>query len=162
MKALKKFKFSMFYIIVLIAVNFFHFQVGDFLITLTGKNFILYLIYALFVSFTLVLLFKIIPSKKNLELAILLLTMGLIFFLLVSRNPFLSKLSILEFFLLGLFVSLENKKSKSFVPFILLCAAAFLVEAANNLSSGSHFYYLDVWINSLAGLSGYAAGFLLI
>lgn len=162
MKVLKKFKISIFYIVFLIVINFFHPRVEDFLINLTGKKFILYLIYALFVSFSLVLLFKIIPSKKNPELALVLLTMGFVFYLLVSRGHFLSKLNIPEFFILGILVSIENKKSRFFSPFILLFAAVFLVEVAHNLSIGSRFYYLDVWINSLTGLSGYIAGFLLI
>lgn len=135
---------------------------GDFLIGLTGKNFLLYLIYALFVAFSLILIIKVFPAKKNLEIVIVLLVMGLIFFFLISRTPFLAKLSILEFFLLGILVSLENKKSKSFLPFILLFAAALLVEVANNLSLGSRFYYLDVWLNSLTGLSGFLAGLLII
>lgn len=161
MKFLKRFKISLVYIIVLMIVNLFHFQVENLLIKLTGKNFMGYLIYGLFLAFFLVLLIKIILSKKSLEPVVVLLIMGLIFFFLFSRNPLLAKLGVLEFFLLGVLAALENKKAKSLFPLILIIAAALLVEAVGNFSSGGVFYYLDGWINILTGLSGYIACFLL-
>ena len=88
--------------------------------------------------------------------------MGIIFFFLLSRSPFLAKLNIVEFFILGILMSIENKKSKSIVPFFFLIGVAFLIEIISNFSLGSRFYYLDVYINSLTALSGYITGFLLI
>ncbi len=157
MKFLKKYKISLVYIIVLALVNLFHFQFESLSIKLTGKNFMVYLIYGLFLAFFLVRFIQVILAKKNLEAAVLLLIIGLIFFFLFSRNPLLAKLGVLEFFILGVLVSLENKKAKSFFPIILIIAAAFLVEAVDNFTSGGVFYYLDAWINVLTGLSGYIA-----
>jgi len=162
MKVLKKFSFSFFYVVALSVINVFHYRLENFLFKLTGENFVLYLIYALFISFSVLLLIKVLPSKKNLELSLVLLTMGSVFFFLVTRTPFLAKLGILEFFLLGILMSVENKKSKSVFPFILLVGTAFLIEWIHNLSFGSRFYYLDAWLNSLTGLSAYIATFLLI
>lgn len=162
LKVLRRYGFSILYTIVLCGLNFYHYRVEKFLFSLTGEKFLIYLITALFVSFSVILLFKTIRSKKNPELALVLLTMGLIFFFFISRSPFLAKMNIAEFFILGILISLENKKSKSIMPFVLLIGAAFLVEIVINFSTGGSFYYLDVYMNSLTGLCGYIAGFLLI
>lgn len=159
---MRRYSFSILYTIVLCVINFYHYRFERFLVSLTGEKFPIYLIAALFVSISVILLFKAIRSKKNPELALVLLTMGLIFFFFISRSPFLAKMNILEFFALGILISLENKKSKSIIPFILLVGAAFLGEIATNFLMGSSFYYLDVYINFLTGLCGYIAGFLLI
>lgn len=154
---MKKYSLSIIYIVVLCVLNFFHHRVEKFLFGITGEKFLTYFIYALFISFSLLLLLKIIPAKKNLDFATALLTMGFMFFLLISRAPFLVKLNILEFFILGVLIAIDSKKAKSYFPFILLIGAVVLVEVVNNFSTGSSFYYLDVWINSLTALSGYVA-----
>jgi Na+/melibiose symporter-like transporter len=136
--------------------------VERFLISLTGERFLLYLIVALFVSFSLILLIKTIRSKKSRDPGVVMLTMGIVFFFLFSRSPFLTKLIIVEFFVLGVLLAMENKKLKSVLPLIFLVGAALLVEIVSNFSTGSRFYYLDVYINALTGLSGYIAGTLII
>jgi hypothetical protein len=98
---------------------------------------------------------------NNREIAVLLLSMGLVFFLLFSRPVFLFQLIVLEMFILGIFIALEGKKSKSLLPFILIVVTAALVEISSNLSIGSSFYYLDAWRNTLIALSGCLTGFLL-
>jgi Na+/melibiose symporter-like transporter len=159
---MKKYTLSIIYIVLLCVLNFFHYRVEKFLFGITGEKFLSYFIYALFISFSLLLLLKVIPSKKNLEFALVLLIMGFIFFLFLSRSPFLVKLNILEFFVLGVLIAIESKKAKSFFPFFLLIGAAFLIEAVSNFSTGSSFYYFDVWINSLTALSGYISFALLL
>ena len=77
MKISRKCGFSIFYIIVLIVINFFNYRLEDFLIDLTGKKFLFYLIYALFISFFVLLIFKVFPAKKNLDIALVLLTTAL-------------------------------------------------------------------------------------
>ena len=162
MKVLRRYSLSILYTVALCVVNFFHYRVEMFLVSLTGKKFLLYLIVALFVSFSVILFFKTIRSKKSHELAVVLLTMGIVFFFLFSRSPFLAKLNILEFFILGILMSIEHKKSKSILPFIFLIGAAFLIETVSNFSIGSRFYYFDVYINTLTALSGYIACYLII
>jgi hypothetical protein len=95
-------------------------------------------------------------------MAIALLVMGLIFFLLLSKTVLIYKLSIVEFFILGALVSFENKKSKSLLPFLILLGTACLMEIITNLSTGTRFYHLDVWINSITALSGYIVTFMLL
>lgn len=143
-------------------VNGFHFHLETLILDLSAWKFVLYLIYGLFFSFFLVIFIRLFRARKNLELAMVLLIIGLIFFFLISNPLLLFKLAILEFFILGLLVALDNKKSKSLLPYLLLFGTACLVEIVTNLASGTHFYYLDVWIHSLTGLSGFIAGFLLI
>ncbi len=162
MKTIKKFSFTIVFIIVLVGLNLIHHRLHHYISKLTGEKFFVYVVFALFVAFFLMLLIKILPSRKNLELALILLCLGLVFFFVISRPLFSSRLNVLEFFLLGFVVALENKKAKSFAPFVLILAAALLVEVAGNFALGSSFYYLDVWVNVLTALSGYIATFLLL
>jgi hypothetical protein len=159
---LKKFIVSFIYIIILAAANFFHARVEAWLSNAPARKFIIYSIYGLLAAFTIVILFKFLLAKKNLETAMGLLAMGLIFFFIFSNPLFSFKLTLFEFFLLGLIVALENRKSPSLFSFILIIGTACLIEWITNFTGGTRFYYLDVWINSLTGLSGYIAGLLII
>lgn len=161
---MKKFKTSIIYIIVLAVVSVLHFQLETLVLKLSAGTFFLYSIYGLFLAFFLVLLIKTYMAGKNLELAIALLIPGLIFFFLFSNSRFLFKLGIFEFFILGLLLARDNKKAKSPLPlpFVLLIGAACSIELVTNIAAGTYFFYLDVWINSLTGLGGYIAAFLLL
>ncbi|MCP5050435.1 MAG: hypothetical protein GY940_24945 [bacterium] len=158
---MKNYRFSIIFCIVLGVANLFHSRVERAVTAITGRNFALYIIYALFLAFFLVVLFKVVATKKNTDIAIILLTMGLIFFFLFTHPVFLFKLTLLELFFFGVLVVWEGKKSKSLTAFLLIAAAAVLVELASSYSFGGYFYYLDAWRNALTGLSGYLAGSLL-
>lgn len=156
---MKKYKYSIIYIIFLVLVYLLHFRVERFIAGTTGKNFVVYFIYGLFLALFLTIAIKAFLSKKNLNITITLLTMGLIFFFLFTNPVFLFKLSVLELFILGVILSLEGKKSKSLIPFLLIAAAVILVEVSSNLSIGSRYFsYFDAWRNTLIALSGYLAG----
>jgi hypothetical protein len=131
------------------------------IVDITGRNFALYIIYALFLAFFLVVFVKVAAAKKSIDIAIILLTLGLMFFFLFSHPVFLFKLTLLELFFVGVLVSWEGKKGKSFIPFLIMAAVAVLVELSSNFAVGSHFYYFDVWRHCLTSLSGYLAGSLL-
>jgi len=154
---LKKIKISLVYIIFLLVVNLFHSKLKTFLFSYTGEHFVLYLIYGLFISFFLILLFKAFISKSNLNIVIELFIMGFILFHLFSTTGahFLFKVSIFEFFILGVLLSMENKKSKSWIPFALLISAVILTQFFSDISMEGSFYYLDVWRDLLFALSGY-------
>jgi hypothetical protein len=158
---LKTYKFSIIYVIFLVIVNFFHFRVEKWLIRVSSRNFVFYMILALFMAFFLVIFLKKRSKINNREIAILLLSMGLVFFLLFSHPVLLFQLIVLEMFLLGVVIALEGKKSKSILPFVLIVVAAVLIEISSNLSTGSTFYYLDAWRNTLIALSGCLTGCLL-
>lgn len=158
---MKAYKFSFVYIIFITIINFFHFRVEKWLIGASSRKFVFYTIFALLLAFFLVIFFKKRSKINNPEIAILLLGMGLVFFLFFSRPVFLFQLLVLEMFILGALLSLEGKKSKSLLPFLFIAATAVLVEFSSNLSIGSSFFYLDAWRNCLIALSGYITGFLL-
>ena len=159
---MKKYILSLIYIIFLAAVSCFHLRLEALIIKASAGKFVLYSIYGIFAAFTVVILVKFLLARKNLEIAMGLLAMGMIFFFLVSTPLFLFKLALLEFFILGVVLAVENRKSQSPVSLLLLLGAACLIEAITNFVGGTRFFYLDVWINSLAGLSGYIAGFLIL
>jgi hypothetical protein len=135
--------------------------VEKWLIRVSSRNFVFYMILALFLAFFLVIFLKKRSKINNREIAILLLSMGLVFFLLFSHPVLLFQLIVLEMFLLGVVIALEGKKSKSILPFVLIVVAAVLIEISSNLSTGSTFYYLDAWRNTLIALSGCLTGCLL-
>jgi len=157
----KAYKFSVIYAIFLVMVNFFHFRVEKWLIDASSRNFVYYMILALLLAFFLVVFLKKRSRIDNREIAILLLSMGLVFFLLFSRPVLLFQLIVLEMFILGVFIALEGKKTKSLLAFVLIVVAAVLIEISANLSVGSSFYYLDAWRNALVALSGFLTGCLL-
>ena len=106
------------------------------------------MILALLLAFYLVVFLRKRSKINNREIAILLLGMGLVFFLLFSHPVLLFQLIVLEMFILGVIIALEGKKSKSLLPFVLIVVAAVLIEISSNLSIGSSFYYLDTWRKS--------------
>ncbi len=156
---MNNYKFSLGYIMLLLALSFFHHRLQSYIMHSSAGKFATYIIYGLFISFFLVVAVKAIVSGKNQEIAIALLAMGLIFFFLFSNPRFLFKLTVLEFFILGILVSLENRKNKSIIPFILILGTACLVELAANLPGGRTFLYLNAWVYSLNSLAGYICGF---
>jgi hypothetical protein len=154
---LKRFRLSLIYIVGLVVLNLFHSPVRSFLASLTGEKFIIYLLYGLFFSFFLIALIRVFRSGKNVEMATVMCAMALIFFFLLSRPFLLFKLSIAEFFILGVILFIDGKKSRSnfAIALALLVSAALLAELAGNLFASSSFYYFDVWMTVLFGLAGY-------
>jgi hypothetical protein len=159
---LKTYKYSIIYTIFLGIVNFFHFSVEKWIIGISSRRFAFYLIAALFLAFFLVIFAKKRSQITNLEIAILLLTMGFVFFLIFSRTVYMFQLGVLEMFILGILVAMEGKKTRGLLSFLILGAAAIIVEIASNLSIGSAFYYLDAWRHTLVALCGYLSTCLLI
>ena len=154
---MKRFRLTLLYITGLIVLNFFHPAIRSLLVALTGEKFIVYLIFALFVSFFIINLVRVYRRGKNTETATVLLLAALIFFFLSSRPRLLFKLSLLEFFVLGAILFIDYKRSRSALAYSLawLTAAAVMAEIAGNIAAGSDFYYFDVWMSVLFGLCGY-------
>lgn len=143
-------------------LHFAHFQVESVISRTTGKNFATYFIYAIFLSFFLVMTVKAMMSKKIPDIALVLLSIGMTLFFLLAHPVFVFKLSVLEMFLLGVLMAFEGKKTRTPVLFIIILVVAVLAEAASNLAIGSSFHYLDVWRSSLIALSGYLSASLLV
>lgn len=164
---LKTYRISIITGLLLCVLSLFHSKVTGVIVSLTGRNFASYFIYAVFLAFFLVALFKVIAAKKSQEIGIVLLTAGLMFFFVLSRPRLSFKLTLLELFVFGVIVAWESKKSKSLLPFLILALGATAIEFASSLSiggqfsTGSHFYLMDAWRNMLAALSGYLSGSML-
>lgn len=156
---MKRFRLTLLYFPGLIVLNFFHPAFRSLLAALTGEKFIVYLVYALFISFFIINLVRVYRRGKNTEAATVLLLAVLIFFFLSSRPRLLFKLSLLEFFVLGVILFLDYMKSRPALAYSLawLTAAAVMAEIAGNLGAGTDFYYFDVWMSVLFGLCGYVA-----
>jgi hypothetical protein len=154
---LKTYAYSIIYALILVVINYFHFRVERLIASVTGTNFGAYIIYGFFIAYGSIAVIKAFIAKKNQDTAVVLLTMGTVFFFLISRTMLSYKLGILELFILGIIMAWEGKKSKTPLLFIIMAVTAALVELASNLSLGSQFYYLDAWRNALIILSGYIA-----
>jgi len=152
---LRTYRFSLLYIIVLAAINLLHFKVAGWIAGSTSQDFASYVIYGLLLAFFLILLIKAISAQKSTDLGIILLTMGLVFFFLLSHPMLIFRLTVFELFLLGLLVAWEGRKSRSLIPFLILLIGAVLVEFVSNFAVNSHFFLLDVWQNMLVLLCGY-------
>ena len=155
---MKKYKYSLIYIGFLVLLSLFHFKLQGFVLDSGAGVFFNYIVYGLFAAFFLAIFIKSLYGRKNQEIAIVLLVMGLVFFFLLSNPKLVYKLAILEFFVLGLVVSFDSLNAASPLPFLILGAGACLVEFAANLPGGGSFFYLNVWGYSLTGLSGYISG----
>lgn len=162
---MNKFKFSLLYIVLLLATSPFHVQIKNLLVDLNGFNFINYLLLGVLVAFFAIGFFKACRVGKTLEITALLLAAAIIFYFLFQRRIFLNKvffsnfLHIGEFFILGVLLIKENKKTSSPVPFIILFSSAFAFELLQVFFHNRVVDSNDIWTNSISGLVGLVAGF---
>lgn len=152
-----KFKFSLFYIAVLLVLNPFHSGLERTLYQNSSEKFIFYVLAGLFVSFFLIIFWKVITARKNSQTAVLIFISGMIFFFMTSTPRIGFKIGIFEFFLLGVLLAIEDKRIKLWVPLLLIVAAAVLVEVTTNIFINQGFFYNDIWRSSLFGLGGYVS-----
>ncbi|MGE5341531.1 MAG: hypothetical protein ACM3SY_08610 [Candidatus Omnitrophota bacterium] len=152
-----KYTFSIVFSIAAAVLHYFHAHVERTIMGWTNRNLAVSIIYGVFLAFFLALLFKA-ASKSNMELGAWFLAIGLTGFILFSQPVFLFKLTVLELFILGLIPALEAKKVKSILPFLIIPAAAALIELASNLSLRTAFSYSNAWRNALVALCGYISG----
>jgi cation transport ATPase len=162
---LKKFKFSLLYILALLLTSPFHIQIKNLLANSKGFNFINYVLLGILVAFFVVGFFKAFKSGKPLEITAILLAATIIFYFLLQRRIFLNKvffsnfLHIAEFFILGVLLSKENKKASSPIPFIFLFSSAFALELIQFFFHNRVVDCNDIWTNLISGLVGLVAGF---
>jgi glycopeptide antibiotics resistance protein len=162
---LKKFKFSLLYILALLATLPFHIQIKNLLIDLKGFNFINYVLLGILVAFFALDFFKAFKARKPLEIAAIFLAAAIVFYFLFQRRIFLNRaffsnfLHIAEFFILGVLLIKENRKASSPIPFIILFSSAFAFELLQVFFHNRVVDSNDIWTNSIAGLVGLVAGF---
>jgi glycopeptide antibiotics resistance protein len=162
---LKKFKFSLLYILALLATSPFHVQIKNLLVNSKGFNFINYVLLGILTAFFVLGLFKAFKAGKMLEITAILLALAIVSYFLFQRKIFLNKvflsnfLHIVEFFILGVLLSKENKKVSSPKPFIILFGSAFVLELIQFFFRNRVVDSNDLWTNSISGLVGMVAGF---
>jgi hypothetical protein len=162
---LKKFKFSLLYILLLLVTSPFHIQIKNLLVGSKGFNFISYVLLGILVAFFTVGFFKAIKTGKTLEITAIFLALAIVSYFLFQRRIFLNKvffanfLHIAEFFILGVLLIKENKKTSSAIPFIILFISAFAFELMQVFFHNRVVDSNDIWTNLIAGLVGLVVGF---
>jgi len=162
---LKKYTFSLLYILALLVTLPFHVQLKNLLVSNKGFNFINYALLGILAAFFALALFKALKTGKTLDISAVLLAAAIIFYLLFQRRIFLNKvffanfLHIAEFFILGMLLSRENGKNSSLVPFAILFTAAFAFELLQVFFHNRVVDSNDIWTNAISGLVGLVVGF---
>ncbi len=162
---MKKFRFSLLYILVLLATSPFHVQVRNLLVDIRGFHFINYVLLGILAAFFALALFKAATGGKALDNAAILLAAAIVFYFLFQRRIFLNKvffsnfLHIAEFFILGILLFKENRKASSPAPFFILIVSAFAFELIQVFIRGRVLDANDIWTNFIAGLVGMVVGF---
>jgi hypothetical protein len=162
---LKKFKFSLLYILALLITSPFHVQIKNLLVNSKGFNFINYVLLGILLAFFALGFFKAFKAGKTLEITVIFLAAAIVFYFLFQRRIFLNKvffsnfLHIAEFFILGVLLVKENRKASSLVPFIILFSSAFALELIQFFLHNRVVDSNDIWTNLISGLVGMVAGF---
>ena len=162
---MKKFKFSLLYILALLITTPFHVQIKNLLTGIKGFNFINFVLLGILVAFFSLDFFKAFKTGKPLEITAVFLAAAIVFYFLFQRRIFLHKeyfsnfLHISEFFILGVLLSKENKKASSAIPFIILFSSAFAFELIQVFFHNRVVDSNDIWTNSISGLVGLVVGF---
>ena len=162
---MRKFKFSLLYILILLATSPFHVQIKNLLVGMRGFNFSNYVLLGILAAFFALAFFKAVMSGKALDIAAILLAAAIVSYFLFARNIFLNRvffsnfLHIAEFFILGVLLFKENKKASSALPFIILFISAFMFELTQVFIQNRVVDANDIWTNSIAGLVGLVVGY---
>jgi hypothetical protein len=162
---LKKFKFSLLYILALLLTTPFHIQIKNLLAGSNGFIVINYILLGILVAFFSLGLFRAFKAGNTLEITSISLAAAIVFYFLFQRRIFMNKvffanfLHIAEFFILGILVIKENKKASSSIPLIILLTSAFALELIQFFFDKRVIDSNDIWTNSISGLVGMIAGF---
>jgi glycopeptide antibiotics resistance protein len=162
---LKKFRLSLLYVVLLLATSPFHLPLRNLLLRAQGFHFASYVLLAIMGAFFLLAFFKALVAGKALELAAILLAAVIVLYFLFQRRIFLNQaffgnfLHIAEFFILGLLLFRENKRTSSIAPFAILIAAAFAFELVQFFLRNRVVDANDIWTNAIAGLAGMVVGY---
>jgi len=162
---LKKFKFSLLYLLILLITSPFHVQIKNLLGGVKVFNFSNYVLLGILLAFFVLAFFRAVTSGKALDNAAILLAAAIVLYFLFQRRIFLNKiffsnfLHIAEFFILGVLLFKENKKKSSILPFALLFFSAFTFELVQVFFHSRVVDANDIWTNVIAGLVGLVVGF---
>jgi glycopeptide antibiotics resistance protein len=161
---LKKFRFSLFYALLLMLTTPFHLQLERLFVRLSWFRLLNYALLGVLLAFFAVAFVRAFAGKKIHEIGGVLFAAAVIFYFMFQRRIFLSLtrfsllLHIAEFFLLGWILFKENKRSFSPAAVLILFASAIGFEAVQLIMPDRIFELNDIWINCLSGLAGFLAG----
>jgi glycopeptide antibiotics resistance protein len=162
---LRKFRFSLLYILVLLLTSPFHLQVRNLLVDVRWFHFSSYILLGILVAFFALAFFRALVSGKAMDNAAVLLAAAIVFYLLFQRRIFLNKvffsnfLHIAEFFILGVLLFKENRRASTPVPFLILFVSAFAFELIQVFFHNRVVDANDIWTNAIAGLVGLVVGY---
>jgi glycopeptide antibiotics resistance protein len=162
---LRKFRFSLLYILVLLLTSPFHLQVRNLLVDVRWFHFSSYILLGILVAFFALAFFRALVSGKAMDNAAVLLAAAIVFYLLFQRRIFLNKvffsnfLHIAEFFILGVLLFKENRRASTPVPFLILFVSAFDFELIQVFFHNRVVDANDIWTNAIAGLVGLVVGY---
>lgn len=162
---MKKFKFSLLYLLILLITSPFHVQIKNLLGGVKVFNFSNYVLLGILLAFFVLAFFRAVTSGKALDNAAILLAAAIVLYFLFQRRIFLNKiffsnfLHIAEFFILGVLLFKENKKKSSILPFAILFFSAFAFELVQVFFHSRVVDANDIWTNVIAGLVGLVVGF---
>lgn len=154
---MKRFRFALLFMILLLATVPFHLEMERALVNLTGKSFITYAIYAFFMAFFAVSALRALSSGRMTDISALTMAGSSVFYLLYHTRFLYHRLHLMQFFLLGYLLMRGNNRKKSVWPFLLLAGAAFFFEFIQKFIPGRVFDTHDIWLNLLAVLAGFIA-----
>ena len=162
---MKKFKFSLLYLLILLVTSPFHLQIKNLLIGTSVFHFSNYVLLGILTAFFALAFFKAVASGKALDNAAILLAAAIVFYFLFQRRIFLNRvffsnfLHIAEFFILGVLLFKESKKKSPFLPLFILFFSAFAFELVQVFFHNRIVDANDIWTNIIAGLVGMVVGY---
>jgi glycopeptide antibiotics resistance protein len=162
---LRKYRFSLLYMLALLLTSPFHLQVRNLLVDPRWFHFSSYVLLAILVAFFSLAFFKAIVSGRPLDNAAVLLAAAIVFYLLFQRRIFLNRvffsnfLHIAEFFILGVLLFKESRRASTPLPFLILFASAFAFELIQVFFHNRVVDANDIWTNAIAGLVGLVVGY---
>lgn len=152
---MKKYPFSIIFFLVLLAAEIFKFKTAAWLSGIGGRQLLTYVIYGVSAAIVAVFIMKAIMEKKAEKVPELLLSGGLVFYFLLSRQVAEYQLGVLEFFLLGFLICFEGRKSNSLLPSGMLLLFPLIVVAVTGFVRGGEFYLLEFIKHFLYTAAGY-------
>ena len=162
---MKKFKFSLIYLLLLFVSVPFHVTAVKAL-TASAPVFRLanYVLLGLFVAFFLLAVIPWLRSGRTAEWAALPLAAAVIFYFIFQRRIFLHPhffsafMHLAEFFVLGFLLFREGRRGPRLLPLGFLLAAAFGFEMIQLFLPQRIVDWNDIWLNVISGLAGAVIG----
>jgi hypothetical protein len=155
---LRRFRTSLAFTAGLVCLHLVHHRLFNWLVSSGHAPLAEYVVIGLAAAAVGILVVKTVGRGFDLETAAAVCIGLIVFFFLLSRPRIQFKFKILEFFVFGIVLALENRRVRSFMPLLLVPVAAILSALAVHLVLGRGIYFMEMWLNGLFAMSGYVYG----